>query len=194
MSVHSSNVTAWRRREMTCTELGSIGRRFKSTPAPSFAGTPSFQRYVRMHQCSANLGPLWYLFDYSLNHTPKMFTHITGKNWRLIQPKMCHFSCRTLCPVHRRWNRCCWSGPAGPAMAGPFLADEYVFDFCVISFLLKCCSKIRQGTYVITTHNTFSMTKLPADLPGEPHQPLLFPFPKRTFCQKIALRYLCHVV
>ena len=34
---------------------------------------------------------------------------------------------------------------------------------------------------------TFSMAKLP-DLPGEPHQPVLFSFPKRTFGQKIALK------
>ena len=31
------------------------------------------------------------------------------------------------------------------------------------------------------------MAKL-SDLPGEPHQPVLFSFPKRTFGQKIALK------
>ena len=67
------------------------------------------------------------------------------------------------------------TGPAGPAMAGPFSAEVETKFPLVWS---HSQTEFRQSTYV-SAHAcirlTFSMAKLP-DLPGEPQQPVLFPF------------------
>ena len=69
-----------------------------------------------------------------------------------------------------RWNSIgAGTGPAGPAMAGPFSGEGESYLcvrlLCGLLPRLNCCSKIRQGTYVCKCAciiiYMFSMAKLP---------------------------------
>ena len=69
------------------------------------------------------------------------------------------------------------TGPAGPSSA-EVKHSTFVQSRSQTELLY---SKIWQGTHI--SGLTFSMDKLP-DLPGEPHQPVSFPFQRGIFCQK----------